>query len=262
MVMLMADLKPLPPPPPKPAAAQEEEKLAVPKVEGFRLFGKRVKEPSEIIAAVSSLSFLQVAQEGETLALLNIESRDIRRSPYLFSTIYLRPAEMEIVYTLIPGMSQRKRRIDVLRHLLNVLTLIAGVYQIDEKPFYQLLQSSLAGMVEFASSDYKDVFAKYDTCLAQSDDLRKRVDDMESGNSRLGKELIESKARSDELTLRVRQLEAYGDEALMVKIQDWLDAHRNEINIGDFARQYNIVEARVEDMLNKMVMQGYLELRG
>ncbi len=142
------------------------------------------------------------------------------------------------------------------------LTLIAGAYQIDEKYLYQTLQSSLAGIVEFASSDYKDMFAKYDSSLRDKEEMRKRVESLEASNNRLSKELIESKAKDDELMLRVGQLEAYSDDALMVKIQDWLDVHRNEINVAEFAKQYGVVESRVEDVLNRMVMQGYLELRG
>lgn len=251
--------------PAKPAPARtepQEEKIVTPKVEGFMLPGTRVKDVSGIIGSLSALSFLQIAQEGDSVALLNVESRDIRRSPYLFSTIYLRPDEIEIIYTLIPGMSPRKRRIDVWRHLLNILTLVADAYHLDEKHFYQALQSSLSGIVEFASSEYKDVFAKYDSCLYDLAESKKAVERLEATNTRLGRELIEAKSRGDELTLRVRQLEGYSDEALMGKIQDWLDVHRNEINISDFAKQYSLVESRVEDMLNKMVMQGYLELRG
>jgi len=43
---------------------------------------------------------------------------------------------------------------------------------------------------------------------------------------------------------------------------DWLDVHRNEINLAEFSKQYSVAESRVEDILNKMIMQGYLELRG
>lgn len=258
----MPEPKQPPPPAAKPAAPPEAEKLVTPKVDGFKIFAKRVKEPREIIDSLSTLSFLEMAQEGDYIAVLNIESRDIRRNPYLFSTIYMRPEDIEVAYTLVPGMSPRKRRIDVLRHFLNILTLIPGAYEMDQRHLYQLLQSALADITEFASSDYKEIFARYDSILKEYEELKKRADDLSTANTRMGRELIEAKARNDEFTVRLGQLEAYTDDALMVKIQEWLDVHHNEINISDFAKQYSVIESRVEEVLNKMVLQGFLELRG
>lgn len=245
-----------------PQAKAAEEKIETPKVEGFKLFAKQLKEPAEIIEALSTLSFLEVAQEAGYIAVLNVESRDIRRSPYLFSTIYLKPDLIEVAYSIVPGMSPRRRRIDVYRHLLNVLTLIYDAYEIDLKYLYQHLQSTLQSMTEFASSDYNDIFAKYDLLQRDYADLKKRADSLETSNAKVSKELIETRAKDDELLLRVKQLESYTDEALMTKLQDWLDVHRNELNVSDFAKQYGVLESRVEDVLNKMVIQGYLELRG
>lgn len=239
----------------------EAEKLSAPKVDGFKIFGKRVREPADIMDALCTLSTLEIAREADYIAVLNVESRDIRRSPYLFSTVYMRPDSIEVAYTLVPGTSPRKRRIDVMRHFLNILTLIPGAYEIDEKYLYQTLQSALADITEFASSDYKEIFSKYDSLLKDHEELKRRADELTALNSKVSRELVEARAKNDELTLRLNQLEAFTDEALMVKIQDWLDLHRNEINVSDFAKQYGVVESRVEDVLNKMVIQGYLELR-
>jgi len=261
----MPDL-PKPKPAAAPAPAQQakpaEEKLEAPKVDGFKFFAKRTKEPADIIETLSTLSFLEMAQEADYVALLNVESRDIRRSPYLFSTIYLKPDTIEVVYSLVPGTSPRKRRIDVLRHVLNVLTLLGDSYEFDIRHMCQTLQSALKEITEFASSDYNDLFARHDLLQRDFADLKKRTDTLEATNAKVSKELIETRSRADELTLRVKQLETYTDEALMTKIQDWLDVHRNEINIADFSKQYTVLESRVEDVLNKMVLQGYLELRG
>ena len=248
----------------KPAlpSQAEAEKLAAPKVDGFKIFAKRLKGTAEIMDALCTLSNLEIAREADYIAVLNVESRDIRRSPYLFSTVYMRPDAIEVAYTLVPGVSPRKRRIDVLRHFLNILTIIPGAYEIDEKYLFQSLQSALADITEFASSDYKEIFARYDSLLKDHEELKRRADELASLNAKVSRDLIEARARNDELTLRLGQLEAYTDEALMVKIQDWLDVHRNEMNVSDFAKQYGVVESRVEDVLNKMVMQGYLELRG
>jgi DNA-binding IscR family transcriptional regulator len=62
--------------------------------------------------------------------------------------------------------------------------------------------------------------------------------------------------------LRIRELETFSDEILISRIQSWLADHGYEINISDFARVNKISEARVEQVLNKMVREGYLTLRG
>jgi len=250
----------------KPAAAPEkaaEKELVKPRVDGFKLFGKRTAGVQDIVEALAPLSFLEMASEGDYLAVLNVESRDIRRNPYLFSTIYLKPDVIEVVYTTVPGTtSPKKRRIDVLRHVLNVLSLLSDSYQLDNKYLFQVLQKSLEDLTEFVSSDYKEVYGKYDSLKTDYKEVQRQVEKMKEENEKFGKQLVEANAKSDQLALRLSQLESYSDPTVMAKIQDWLDVHRNEINITEFAKQNNINETRVEEVLNKMVTQGYLELRG
>ena len=66
----------------------------------------------------------------------------------------------------------------------------------------------------------------------------------------------------DELTLKLRELETMSDPVLSLKIQEWLSEHKGEINIADFSKVYNVSESRVEQMLNKMVTEGYLATKG
>jgi len=239
----------------------QEEAKAEPAVDGFALSAARSKGPAEISRILSASSFLKVSVDGDTVAVLNVESRDIKRSPYLFSITYLRPSSIEVAYSVIPGASARKRKIEVCRHLLNLLTQLDGACEADQKQLYQLLQSVLKDITEFASSDYNGIFAKYDEALRGFSELKRKTELLEAQHSKMSKDLIEARSENDELTLRVKELEAYSDETLMVKLQDWLDVHRNEMSIPEFSKQYNVVESRVEAILNKMVLGGYLELR-
>ncbi|MFH0817278.1 MAG: hypothetical protein V1909_01455, partial [Candidatus Micrarchaeota archaeon] len=75
------------------------------------------------------------------------------------------------------------------------------------------------------------------------------------------KENIELKSKIDDLTIRVREAEAYSDEVLIGKIQQWLKEHKNEINIFEFAKIFKVSETRVEQVLSKMVNDGILEVR-
>ena len=76
----------------------------------------------------------------------------------------------------------------------------------------------------------------------------------------LGNRNFELKARNDELSLRLNELEALSDKALKAKVQEWIAEHDGEINVHEFAKVNKVIETRVEDALNKLVSEGYLEL--
>jgi DNA-binding IclR family transcriptional regulator len=48
----------------------------------------------------------------------------------------------------------------------------------------------------------------------------------------------------------------------MVMIEDWIESHSDTIDIMEFSKTYRLTAPRVEQMLNKMVSMGYIELKG
>jgi regulator of replication initiation timing len=239
-----------------------KDEVPAPQVAGFRLPARRVRDLNETTSALSLLSSVELAVESDYVAALNVESRDIRKNPYLFSTVYFRPNEIELVYTIVPGISRRKRSIEVLKHFLNILTLMGHTYEIDHKQLYQVIRSSLTEITEFATSTYDEIYAKYDVLNNESLSLQRKIESLNSSLAKLTKETIELKAKNDELVLRLKELESPSDDTLKVKIQEWLELHNNEINISEFAKIYNVLESRVEHLLNAMVTQGHLEYIG
>ena len=51
------------------------------------------------------------------------------------------------------------------------------------------------------------------------------------------------------------------DKTLAVKIQEWIAEHDGSIDVTEFAKVYGVSEARVEQVLNYLVTNGYLELK-
>jgi len=92
--------------------------------------------------------------------------------------------------------------------------------------------------------------------------MQKKLRDANEGNMSLSKENFELKSKNDELTLKLRSLETFSDSVLALKLQEWLSEHKGEINIADFSKVYNVPENRVEQMLNKLVTEGYIESKG
>lgn len=241
-----------------PEKARTEE-LATPEVDGFKVKAKRLKNLDELATLLSPLNFLEIAKEADMLTVISVESRDIKRRPYLFSLLYLKPDEIEFIYTVLPTSSPRKRRIEAMKFFLNIITLIEPAYEIEHRQLYQIAGFALSDITEFASSEYNDIFAKYDRLLVDNAELKKKYGSLTAGNELLAKTNNELRAKNDELTLKINKLESYSDDVLMVKVQEWLETHNNEINLSDFARVYKVSEPRVEQILNRMVVEGYLE---
>ncbi len=240
---------------------EASDEIRQPRADGFRVRGEMLKGLDEIAGVMASVKFLSVIPQGDALAVLNIESRDIQKNPYLFSVMYVRRDGIEVMYTYTPGMSPKKRKIDVIRFFLNITTLLEGAYNVDYGQVYQLIEETLKEISDYISSSYDEVYAKYDAVFNENKLLNKKIIDLRNTNDKLGKENIELKSKIDELTLRVREAEAYSDEVLMGKIQQWLREHKNEINVFEFSRIFKVSEARIEQVLNKMVNEGILEVR-
>lgn len=242
-------------------ADEKKEEIKEPTVDGFSISARRKRDISEIVALLSPLKFLQMTPLGDTLELIHIESRDISKNPYLFSLVHLRPDAIEINYTISPGTSPSKRRVSILRYFINLISLLEDAYDVNHVVLLQIIESSLKDLTEYVSATYDDLYASYDSLKTEHAQMRKKLANLQSSTDALGIENMELKSTNDSLVLKVRGLEAYSDEVLMLKIQEWLADHNNEINVGEFARLHKVGEQRVEAVLNKMVQGGLLKAR-
>jgi hypothetical protein len=245
-----------------PQQAQAAPHPGGPMVNGFRIRARRKVMPAELSKNFSELSFLEMSVEKDALYVLNVESRDIQKNPFLFSIITFGPANVEAKYTCLANMSPKKRRIEVLRHFLNLLTLSEGAYEVNMSEIFQLLEASVSDMIEYVSSDYDKLYSAYDNIKPEQAMLSKKVKDLADGNSALSKENYDLKGKNDELSLKLKSLETFSDPVLSLKIQEWLSEHKGEVNIADFSKVYNVPESRVEQILNKLVTEGFIEVRG
>ncbi|VVB66633.1 Uncharacterised protein [Candidatus Gugararchaeum adminiculabundum] len=246
----------------QPSSLSRKEEAGKPRVDGFKLPAKRIDDLDDIAAELASLSYLEIAQQSQDLMLINVESRDIQKNPYLFSIVYLKPQEIQVMYTYVPGQSPKKRRVQVLKYFLNLITLLDGKhYQIDQKQVYQILHHAMDEITEFVTADYDKIFAEYDNVKNEVTILQKKTNALIDGNDRLSKENIDLKGKNDDLVLRIRELETFSDEVITLKIQEWLSEHSNEINIGDFSKVHKMSETRVEQVLNRMITNGLIEAR-
>lgn len=231
-----------------------------PQVDGFKVTGKLKGDFQDITNTLRAISFLEVAPEAEVVNAIYIESRDINKNPYLFSIIKIKSDEVEVLYSIPPEIAPRKRRIDVIRYLLNLLTLIDQYYNVENKALYQLLEVAVKELLESVTMDYSKLYTTYDALKKKADDYANKVARLKAENQALTTKNYELKSQNDELAVRNKELEAFSDETLRAKLQEWITEHNGEINVIEFCKIHNLTETRAEQMLNKLVAEGYLSL--
>ncbi|MBI5046786.1 hypothetical protein HZC07_03575 [Candidatus Micrarchaeota archaeon] len=238
---------------------QKAEEIHPPQVDGFKIKGKMKGEVKDIAAVLRSLSFLEVAPEKDAINVIYVENRDINRNPYLFSIIKISGGEMEVLYSIPSEIGPKKRRMDVIRYLLNVLSLVENAFVVDNKTLYQLVENAVKELTSSVTMDYSKLYTSYDSIKKELEDYKKRVERLTDQNKALSGRNYELKAQNDELALRVDQLEALSDETLKTRIQEWIVEHNGAINVSEFTKTHKVAEGRVEEMLNRLVSEGYIE---
>lgn len=238
---------------------KQAEDFKEPMVDGFRMSGKLRTNMDDIAGSLASLSFLEVSKEKDGLNAVYVESRDINKNPYIFSILRITPGELDFRYTIPSSIAPRKRRIDMIRYVINILTLIEANYSVDLKALYQLIEDALENISEFADAKTSKLIVEYDVMKKEAVDLRKTSKRLREEGEALRNENYELKNRNDDLSVRLKKLEGFSDETIKSKLQEWVAEHSGEVNIHEFAELYKTTESRVEHLLNQLVLEGYLE---
>lgn len=232
-----------------------------PQVDGFKIKGKLIKgKLKDLGPTLRSVSSLELAPEKDLLNVLYVESRDINKNPYLFSILKIKDNEVEVIYTIPPEIGPKKRRVDVIRYILNIFSLIAPSYEIDSKTLYQLIENAIKELAGSVTMDYNKLYTAYDSLRKEVGDYKKKVTRLTDQNQALTSQNYELKTQNDELRIRLRKLEGLSDDALKAKLQEWVAEHSGSINIVEFSRINHVAEAKVEEILNRLVSEGYLEV--
>lgn len=246
---------------PSSAGPSPVEAAHPPQVDGFKVKGKLKKgKLKDLASTLRSISFLEIAPEKDALNVIYVESRDIDKNPYLFSIVKLLEEEVEVMYTIPSEISPRKRRVDVIRYLLNILSLIEANYDVDHKTLYQLIENAIQDLSSSVTMDYTKLFTKYDSLRKEVDDYKRKVDRLTEQNQALTTGNYELKSENDELRLKVNELSSLSENALKAKLQEWIIEHNGAINIMEFSKLHQVSEAKVEQTLNRLVSEGYLEV--
>lgn len=232
-----------------------------PKVEQVEFDGKLKGSFESIQEKMSHVPFYTMRQGDGKLDIVRVESSNIRKKPFLFYIVTLKDAQLTLTYSIIPGSSDRLRRAVVIKNLASILSVIGADFSVDETKFLQYVDSVIDNLINGMSQSYSTLFNKHDALLSEYMELKKLVKELSISNRNL---TIQTSQLNDENKMigeQLKSLQTYSNDALMAMIEDWIEVHNSSIDVGDFAKMYKVPEPRVEQVLDKMVSMGYIELK-
>ncbi|MGI0100545.1 MAG: hypothetical protein ACREBH_02395 [Candidatus Micrarchaeaceae archaeon] len=239
----------------------DEVAVIEPKTDGLEMKARLVGSFNDIAKRFSSLQLFSISKLDSGIKLLRVESRDIQKKPFLFMIIDMRTDRVTIEYTIALDSSPKLRRLYILKMLLGVLSLASDLYVVDNTELFQYLDSSIDDVLNSISQSYSSLFNNYDSLFNEYRDIKRLNIELEASNKNLTVQALQLSDENKQLKADLGSLQAYSDSALMVMVQDWLDSHDATIDINEFAKNYKMSTTRIEQILNRMVSLGYIELR-
>ena len=233
-----------------------------PDIEELEIKAKQLGSFDEAAKRLSSMELFHVKPSQDSLVLLRVESRDIQKRPFLFFIITFSKDSIKVEYSIAHDSSPKMRRLYVIKNLLSALSLIADTYQADDAELFQHVDSAIDDVINSISQSYSALFNNYDSLFNEYRELKRLNIELMASNKNLTVQGMQLSAENKELADRLKALETYSDESLMAMVQDWIETHDSTIDINEFAKSHKVPPPRVEQMLNKMVSLGYIEVKG
>jgi 23S rRNA pseudoU1915 N3-methylase RlmH len=222
---------------------------------------KLIGSYADMMSRLSSIELFSIKTTDNGVSLLRVESRDIQKKPFLFILISLGKESAKAEYTIAPDSSPKLRRLSVIKTMLSILSLVSDIYTVDNRELFQLTDSSIDNVLDSMSQSYSTLFNNYDSLFNEYREIKRLNIELTSSNKNLTVQASQISEENKRLQERLKALETYSDDALMAMVQDWIESHGNTIDINEFANNYKTVPARAEQILNKMVSMGYVEIK-
>ena len=239
-----------------------EEAVPVPKVEEITFPAKLLGSLDNMKKVIADIPFYSAKLQGGALSIARVESRNIHKRPYLFYIVTMSEDQLKVVYSIPQDTSESMRRAFVIKNVASILSLVGSMYQVDESKFLQYVDSVIDNVLNGLSQSYSTLFNKYDALLSEYREIKRLNVELASANRNLTVQSTQLDKENKGLKDQLKQLQTYSDETLIAMIEDWIEVHNNTIDINEFAQNYKLTAPRVEQVLDKMVSMGYVELKG
>lgn len=229
-------------------------------VEGFSVHGVLKTSLSSVAAILSKENSLEVAKEKSSVSVAYVESRDINGDPYSFIISRIYSDRIDAIYTIPESISPRKRRINVIKFVANITILLKGHYSVEEYIFLEFMDYAVGRLLKGLDKNYSQMYTAYDRLLKDYEDLERKLHRLTDERDALSIQNFELKSKNEELQVKLKSYMTLSDDMLKVKLIDWLKDHSGVLDISDFSKTYNVVEARIKASLNDLLDSGYIKL--
>lgn len=236
--------------------------VPTPAMEKLVFTAKMAGNMDQIKERLKSVPSYAVNLENEVLTVAVVESRNIKKMPYLFYVIEIKENEFVASYSIPREMSQNMRRAVMLKNVAALASLVSDLYFLDRGKLLQYVDSTMDNILKGLSQPYSALFNQYNSMLNEYIGLKKLNKELTASNRNLTVQATQFNEQNKKMADELGKLRKYSDESLMAMIQDWIEVHNSAIDLADFAKTYGVAQPRIEEVLNKMVSLGYLELKG
>lgn len=234
----------------------------LPKVEELTIEGKLTGTIDDLKGKLSQVPFYSIASTPTEINLVKVESRNISKRPYLFHIIKITQSKVVVTYSYLPDSSLNLRRAAVLKNLSGILSLVSDKYDLNMSEFFQYVDSVLENLTSGLSQNYTTLYNRYDSLLTDYRDLKRLNVELAASNRNLTIQSAQLNEDNKSLDVQVESLKKFSDESLMALIEEWIEVHNNSIDIIEFGKSHDVSPTRVEQILDKMISLGYIELKG
>lgn len=232
-----------------------------PKVEELTMDAKLLTNMANLKAKLSKVPFYTVDAEENEINLVKVESRNINKKPYLFHIIKLAPVTMTVTYSYLPDSSLNLRRAEVLKDISGILSIISDDYAINTAKFLQYIDSVLDSITSGLSQNYTTLYNRYDSILGEYRDLKRLNIELAASNRNLTIQSAQLSEDNKILSAQLATIKKLSDESLMALVEEWIQVHNNAIDIVEFGKANDVSPTRVEQILDKMISLGFIELK-
>lgn len=241
---------------------QQKAGFVEPDIEEVKFTAKLTGSLDEIVKRLSGLELFQITSSESGVVLLRIESRDIQKRPFLFFIINIGSDGVTLQYSIAQDTSPKMRRLYVFKNLLNVLSLVSNIYNVDNAELFQHIDSAIDDVVGSMPQSYGALYNSYDSLYNEYRELRRLNVELAASNKNLTVQAMQLSSQNRELQQKLKELQTYSDEALMARVQDWIEAHSSTIDVDEFSKATGVTPPRVEQILNTMISKGFIEVKG
>lgn len=220
------------------------------------LKAKSQKDFSQLKTKFAELGFTSVEEDGGKLTLEKVETSDLKGRSHHFYRASFYPEKLVFTYSI--GMNRKKRDLEALSTLMNMIKVAEGFYKVDAGDLHAPLTAVLNEARALVDSESYATVQQLAELQEKYYSLEKKYKDLVLSSEQNARILLECEKKRDEYYSRLKELEGMSDDALMQELFRWLKTHSGEISVGQFAKSYGISTARVEEALEYLLKNGYI----